>query len=197
MSKAPKCNLIVIDNFYDDPLKVREFALSQKYITEDYYPGKRSEISFSNENIKTKIEEIIMPFAGKITKFVCNDNSVSNGKFQYTTSHDRSWIHSDIYTDWAGIIYLTPNAPLSSGTGFYKLIDGDIDENTDEINYNKLCGIHRNDMTKWKLVDNIGNVFNRLIIFNSKKFHSSMNYFGTNINDGRLFHVFFFNTEYK
>jgi hypothetical protein len=196
MRKESKCNLIVIDNFYDEPLKVRDFALSQKYITEDYYPGKRSEISFSNENIKNKIEEIILPFAGKIIKFVCNDHTNSNGKFQYTTSHDRSWIHADIHTDWGAIVYLTPNAPLSSGTGFYKLIDSNIDENT-ETNYNNLCRMYRNDMTKWKLVDNVGNVFNRLIIFNSKRFHSSMDYFGTNINDGRLFQVFFFNTEYK
>ena len=196
MSKSTKCNLIVIDNFYDDPLKVREFALSQKYITKDYYPGKRTETSFSNENIKNKIEEIMLPFAGKITDFVCNDNANDNGKFQYTTSRDRSWIHADIHTDWGGIVYLTPNAPSSAGTGFYKLINGDIDENT-EKNYNKLCETHSYDITKWKLVDSVGNVFNRLIIFNSKRFHKSMDYFGSNINDGRLFQVFFFNTEYK
>jgi hypothetical protein len=192
MNKAPKCNLIVIDNFYDEPLKVRDFALKQEYITNVHYPGKRSHTSFSNENIKNKIEEIIMPFAGKITRFT---NNADNGRFQYTTSHDKSWIHADISTYWGAIVYLTPNAPPSAGTGFYKLIDGNFEENTSE-NYNEMVKIYRNDKTKWKLVDNVGNVFNRLIIFNSKRFHCSMDYFGTDINDGRLFQVFFFNTEY-
>lgn len=196
MSEAPKCNLIVIDNFYDDPLKVREFALSQEYNANNYYPGKRSEMSFSNENIKNKFEEIMMPFAGKITDFPCGNNDNDNGKFQYTTSDDRSWIHADANTDWAGIVYLTPNAPSSAGTGFYKFIDDNIDE-TSKTNYTQLTKIYSRDLTKWKLVDNIGNVFNRLIIFNSKRFHMSMDYFGTNINDGRLFQVFFFNSEYK
>ena len=52
------------------------------------------------------------------------------------------------------------------------------------------------DMTKWKLVDRIGNIFNRLILFNSNRFHMSMDYFGDKKENGRLFQVFFFSTEY-
>ena len=51
------------------------------------------------------------------------------------------------------------------------------------------------DITKWELVDKVGNIFNRLIIFNAHHFHSSMDYFGTTKEDGRLFQVFFFSTE--
>jgi hypothetical protein len=50
-------------------------------------------------------------------------------------------------------------------------------------------------MTKWELVDRVGNVFNRLILFNSKKYHMSMDYFGDNRENGRLFQTFFFTTE--
>lgn len=50
-------------------------------------------------------------------------------------------------------------------------------------------------MTKWQLVDQVGNVFNRLVIFNSFNYHMSQDYFGTDKNDGRLFQVFFFSTE--
>jgi hypothetical protein len=51
------------------------------------------------------------------------------------------------------------------------------------------------DMTKWQLVDKVGNVFNRLILFNSNRFHMSMDYFGDSKENGRLFQVFFFSTE--
>ena len=51
------------------------------------------------------------------------------------------------------------------------------------------------DVSKWELVDKVGNVFNRLILFNANHFHCSMDYFGNNSNDGRLFQVFFFSTE--
>ena len=30
------------------------------------------------------------------------------------------------------------------------------------------------DLTKWENVDKVGNVFNRLILFNSNRFHMSM-----------------------
>ena len=51
------------------------------------------------------------------------------------------------------------------------------------------------DLTKWTLVDRIGNVYNRMVIFNAKQYHCSLDYFGTNKENGRLFQVFFFSTE--
>lgn len=52
------------------------------------------------------------------------------------------------------------------------------------------------DITKWDLVDVIGNVFNRLVLYRGDIFHSSLDYFGTNKENGRLFQTFFFNTEF-
>ena len=51
------------------------------------------------------------------------------------------------------------------------------------------------DLTKWQQVDKVGNIFNRLILFDSKRFHMSMDYFGDSKENGRLFQVFFFSTE--
>ena len=125
-----------------------------------------------------------------------NNNDIYNGSFQYTTSRDRSWVHIDGFNNWAGVLYMTPNAPISSGTGFYRFYDGatckqdmDILENKKEIDK------FSQDMTKWKIVDSVGNVFNRLILFNSNRFHMSQDYFGDSKENGRLFQVFFFSTE--
>ena len=50
-------------------------------------------------------------------------------------------------------------------------------------------------MTKWELVDRIGNKYNRLIMYRGDHFHMSLDYFGQDLYDGRLFQTFFFDTE--
>jgi hypothetical protein len=101
---------------------------------------------------------------------------------------------------WAGVIYLTPDAPLSAGTGIFRHkstgLKGWIHtEHTDEENTNWLNSNESYDYTKWDMVDKIGNVYNRLIMYRGDLFHVSLDYFGKDINDGRLFQTFFLNTE--
>lgn len=200
-NRSPSCGLIVIDNFYNNPIETREYILSQEFLVRGNYPGQRT-ISYATEELKEIIQKYVEPFGGKITDFPMpkQDSSdasgIYNGSFQYTTSRDRSWVHIDGYNNWAGVLYLTPNAPLSSGTAFYKFYDGTTCKRDMEILENKQeTDRFSQDMTKWRQVDKIGNVFNRLILFNSNRFHMSMDYFGDSKENGRLFQVFFFSTE--
>jgi hypothetical protein len=199
--RPPSCGLIVIDNFYKNAIETRDYILTQEFKVRGNYPGQRTR-SFANQGLKDIIQEYILPFGGKITEFPMpnelnkNDNDIYNGAFQYTISRDRSWIHVDGYNNWAGVLYMTPDAPISSGTGFYKYKDGTTYETDLKILNNKteidnFC----QDMTKWEQVDKVGNIFNRLILFNSKRYHMSLDYFGDSKYNGRLFQVFFFSTE--
>ena len=52
------------------------------------------------------------------------------------------------------------------------------------------------DFSKWDMTGMVGNVYNRLVMYRGDLFHSSLDYFGTNKNNGRLFQTFFFNTEF-
>jgi hypothetical protein len=201
MKKSPTCSLLVIDNFYNNPMDTRNFILSQDFSVKGNYPGQRT-ISYATDSLRDIIQKYIAPFGEKITQFSIPkpDNSdadkIYNGSFQYTTSRDRSWVHTDGYNNWAGVLYLTPNAPLSAGTSFYQFEDGTMCEEDKQIQKNAdILDRYSQDMTKWKLVDQVGNVFNRLILFNSKNYHMSMDYFGDNKYNGRLFQVFFFSTE--
>jgi Family of unknown function (DUF6445) len=181
-------NVIVIDNFYADPLKVRAHALSQNFEVRGNFPGERT-ISNATVEIKAKIQSYLTE---DIIDFGLTGDKKYNGAFQVTTSHDRSWVHVDPHNNWAGMLFLTPNAPSSAGTGFYQFEDG----STTQTPENKdITDMYARDITKWKLVDRIGNVFNRLVLFNSKRFHMSMDYFGTTKENGRLFQVFFFSTK--
>jgi hypothetical protein len=189
--------LLITDQFYNDVDAVREFALQQDFSVKGNYPGNRT-ISFLNDSIKETIESIIEPHAGKVVYW---SEDQYTGAFQYTTSRERSWIHADQTTEWAGVCYLTPNAPHSAGTGIFRhketgLIrapkneDGSL--NRELIDY---IGKDSQDMTKWDLVDVVGNVYNRLVLYRGDLFHMSLDYFGNNLYDSRLFQTFFFTTE--
>jgi hypothetical protein len=200
--KSPTCSLIVIENFYEDPMYVREFALSQEFVSKEYFPGKRSK-SFATTELLETIQTYIYPFGGKIINFNLEQSiDNDNGSFQFATSNNSSWIHVDNYDlnanqSWSAIVYLTPDAPVTSGTSFYKFVDGTrcLEDQIIQKNKEKITKYCR-DMTKWQTVDSVGNVFNRLIIFNANNFHKSMDYFGVTPEESRLFQVFFFSTEY-
>ena len=95
------------------------------------------------------------------------------------------------------IIYLTPDAPPQSGTSFYRHKVSKIRHN-DEINWDAGEGIRVFnqhtfiDPTPYERVDTVGNVFNRLVIFDGKLLHSGHDYFGWDIASSRLFQIFFF-----
>jgi hypothetical protein len=199
--KSPSCGLIIIDNFYNNAMETRNYILSQEFSVKGNFPGQRT-ISYANEHLKEIIQKYIEPFGGKITEFPypspdnLNTKPIYNGSFQYTTSRDRSWVHTDKWNNWAGIIFMTPDAPISGGTAFYKYKDGATCEE-DGIILNNTAEVtkYTQDMTKWEMVDRVGNVFNRLILFNAHRYHMSMDYFGDTKENGRLFQTFFFSTD--
>jgi hypothetical protein len=99
---------------------------------------------------------------------------------------------------YAGIVYLTPDAPINCGTSFlrhkkYKLRTSEIFSKNDwydsSLNYNE----PHLDKTSWEIVDSIGNIYNRLVIFDAQYIHAVTEYFGETINNSRLFQLFFFN----
>jgi len=203
-TRGPSCGLIVVDNFYQNAMATRDFILTQEFSVRGNYPGSRT-ISHATEQLRTIIQKYVEPFGGKITDFPLPSTAAAtgtaaketyNGSFQYTTSRDRSWVHTDGFNNWAGVLFLTPDAPLSSGTGFFRFHDGTTCVTDQKLLNNKSeTDTFSQDMTKWSLVDQVGNVFNRLVLFNANNFHMSMDYFGDRSTNGRLFQVFFFSTE--
>ena len=189
-------DLIICDNFYNNPDEVRAFAINQPFNVKGNYPGKRTK-SFLTSNVSDYIGQIIgeeMDVEGLSEDTYC-------GAYQYTTASDRTWIHCDGWNDWAGVVYLTPDAPASGGTGIYRhkptgeysmprLADGSSNETLLDLINND-----GQDYTKWELIDQVGNKYNRAVFYRGDLFHASMDYFGKNMRDGRLFQTFFFNTK--
>lgn len=184
---------IIVDNFYDHPHNVREFALAQDFIEGGFgkgFIGKRTRQQYLFDGLKEKFEKILG----------CRINSwydeAMNGRFQITFAGDPLVYHCDTQK-WAAMIYLTPNAPFECGTTLYahKLTKAR-SYYDDGWNYSwkddpALGDLHL-DGTFFEPVDVFGNVFNRLIIFDGSNIHAASKYFGQINSNARLWHMFFF-----
>jgi len=51
------------------------------------------------------------------------------------------------------------------------------------------------DKTRWETVDVIGNVYNRMVVWDAQRVHAASEYFGDTLENSRLFHMFFFDAE--
>jgi hypothetical protein len=179
-------SIIVADGFYSDPLLVRAAALSSRFDVRGNYPGLRTQ-PFLNPSIRDTIQMLVrIPIA-----FWPEDEY--NGAFQYATARDRTWIHADQTTNYAGVVYLTPNAPATSGTSFYQHIPTGLRYYPTSREIQALCDHDSQDYTKWLKLDSVANVFNRIILFDSRQYHASDLYFGDSLSNARLFQTFFFN----
>ena len=176
---------LVVDNFYDDPTAIRNYALSLPFDVEgQYFPGYRTQ-PYLNDEAKTKLANLLRPISGEVTSW---NNDRSTGAFQVASEGNNGWVHYDVDCDWAAVCYLTPNPPVDSGTSMYRH-----KEYLDRYMLNTMYDPYNKDI--WEEVDRIGNVFNRLVLYRSNLFHKSTGYFGKTFNDSRLFQVFFINTR--
>ena len=192
-------NVIVIDDFYKNPDEIRNYALSLTY----ELPENHGAVGYRCERDK-KILDGTKEFFEKILDCkISNGNKLgqwgysTNGCFQWCNAKTPIVYHADSQ-QYAGIVYLTPNAPPSCGTSFfrhkkYKIQNSSVFSKSDwyksDLNYKE----HHLDKTQWEIVDSIGNVYNRLVIFDAQYIHAVTEYFGEDINNSRLFQLFFFN----
>lgn len=192
--------LFVVDNFYQDPYAVREFALAQTYYPGEGGVGHRTRKQFLFEGVRESFESII---GEKILDHSEGNHGwldlSINGRFQYVEAGTPSVYHCD-HQQWAAIVYLTPDAPPESGTAFYRnkqskaYHSSQVDWSQNEGNelFNGKTWL---DGTPYEMVDTVGNVFNRLVIFDGQLLHAGKDYFGWDRESSRLFHIFFFNTH--
>lgn len=165
-------NVIVIDNFLSDVDTIRKEALSLNYTKSEVdTKGWKGYRCLYETNIANQISNLVK-------KELVNRNELFTdfdikSYFHYTTNETdiTNKIHKDFQSDYAGVLYLTPNPPINSGTAIY------------------------NDMGIE--VSNIENIYNRLTIYPSNLWHSLKNTFGNDIDTGRLTFTIFISLKRK
>lgn len=187
INKQRDKRMFIVDNFYSDPDAIREFALQQEFKEEvQWYKGYRTVRAYRTEELKLAFERII---GEKINNW--NEYGY-NGVFQVTTSSDHQVYHHD-EQKWAAMIYLTPNAPYNSGTRLHiSKINGASHWSQGNEAMDEAFSGGFYDSSKFDVVADAKNVYNRLVIMDARHIHSAGEYFGNTMETGRLTHLFFF-----
>lgn len=197
-------HLLVVDDFYQEPDDIRRLALHQEYHPHGKeYKGKRTRERFLWPFLKEEFERLLgRPILDWLQQ-------PANGCFQLTGLNDPLVWHSDLQS-YAAVVYLTPQAPLDAGTSFWRdrtyhcrrppnhaLEAGRFPDHAARIDahkeiYNDYNFLHPDN---WELVDRVGAVYNRLVVWDAHMIHSASSYAGLE-NDtaehARLVQLFFF-----
>jgi hypothetical protein len=177
--------MFIVDNYYANPDEVRDYALTQVEYEQDlrWYKGFRSKATYRPEGMKESFERIM---GERIIDF----ESCYNGVFQIMVSSDPQVYHYDSQR-WAAMIYLSPNAPIESGTRLHKSRRNATRHRDEPMADDAFRGDFY-DSTIFDVADSAANIYNRLVIMDAGCFHSAGPYFGNTLETGRLTHLFFF-----
>lgn len=200
MKKFP---VTIIDNFYENPELVRDFALSQEFYPScGRYPGSRTNVlpELNQELFKTFCEKLFSLFYDlNRTKLSWNvDTSfqkIPSLSKDVNSGFNEGWIHPDDCI-FSGVIYLSKE---NSGTSiFYPKVAG-IESTTQNEKYILYSGgqVNEDEYTKAIRENNdnfyesirINGEFNRLILFEGGLYHGVPSFY--NKNEDRLTQVFF------
>lgn len=202
--KYPYLPTMVIDNFYEEPDVVRDYALGLEFFKGDRgsWPGVRTKLlhEFDRETLD---------ILGKKLMVYLNDYGYTEfhefqSAFHSTPgSYTSGWVHDDDpKLNIAGVIYLNKEPFNGTGTTIYEdnnTFDGskytqafmedvlDVEVEQKE----KFDKIREQQVAEFKKTITMESVYNRCIIFDTRQWHSPENFYGTTLEDSRLTQVFF------
>lgn len=193
---------IIQDNFFKEPYHMLDYANSLEYTENDEnYPGARTDcLSKINYDLYDSICLKALGLYDKVTGLTEQD--VTKGYkiglyFQkIQPQFGEGWVHIDYPAECTFLVYLNPNAPLDSGTSFYqikneyktkvvdKLTNGLLEKKEAAYKHLDNQGIEESEEARkennkiYEKTLDIGNVFNRLIMFDADIPHAqnNMNY---------------------
>ncbi len=183
-------SLVVVDDFLPDPDAVRRLAMSVRYVDpNNLHKGRRSVDRFLDIVKPADVSRLLggLPIPDWAKHGM-------NARFQFCTSHDPIVYHTDLQ-QWAGALYLTPDAPLEAGLSLLKSRSTGLRKAPQDPELAaRMYDGNLLDGTKWETVDRVGNVYNRLVLWNGQMAHAASCYFGSTPEDSRLFMIFFFDS---
>ena len=156
MTLLKKFPTIVFDNFFSDVETIKNFGLSLKYFpSPGAYPGEKSEdLSKLNPVLgKALLNKIFSLYWDDPSKITCDVARIKFHKIpsfseKETDFRNQGWIHQDKVMNrnkLGGVIYLTPNSRLETGTTIYRPKV----ENTQEIlNYKQGENSHKGTISE-------------------------------------------------
>ena len=201
--------ITIVDDFYPDPDQIRNIALGMEYYGEkdQRFPGVRTKPLHIAE---PSIFEYTCQKMFSIFHDYSHDNvswNVLSGFQSITKYFDSGYIHHDNEaTVIAGVVYLTPDADLESGTSIYKpnkyynkqlydqLNESKIKYFNGEIDLNTYIDSRDKIQTMFDETLRVNNVYNRMIMYEGSEWHKANNFFGEDLESSRLTQIIFAET---
>ncbi|GGB29672.1 hypothetical protein GCM10011505_08780 [Tistrella bauzanensis] len=198
-------SMIVVDDFYENPLEVRAQALALDYPMVEgpgiYFPGRNS-------------RQFMLPpdsdrmFSYLVREPVAGNRGMAHGKcrLSYAADTRAGVVHIDPGCAWAGIVFLSLDEHARGGTEFFRHKETGTDRaplSNEEAQAKFGCAtpdevldtvLKRDggDRSKWDLQMVLPMKFNRLILFRPWLWHTSGEDFGDRPENGRLVQILFF-----
>lgn len=202
MKKFPT---LCVDNFYDDPNSVREFALQQEYIEDinGQWPGKRSKQL--HEIDRNFFNDTCFKFFSSrfdLTKNImnwqvsCGFQIIEPLHIDKNSPKNIGWIHRDDDFIFSGIVFLNSEIDSDCGTSIFELTDDvNICRDNTKVDFYKYKIDKNYDETLlkhnacFKETIRFQNLYNRMISFDANIWHGANNFYSS--NEPRLTLVFF------
>jgi hypothetical protein len=178
--------VLVIDDFHQDPLAIRELAIES-----NFQPPPTQTIG-GGVSLKASCPSIVYNMTCERFRSIFAEHVLINPKqmmFRYSTKTtlQKTVCHSDEGRknwDWSAIVYLTLPKDCRGGTDFFKHNLTGVLGNYGAFDWQKA---DPKEPLQWEQVDRVEMKFNRCVLFRAHRFHSpSLPFFGDNINNCRL-----------
>lgn len=199
-------DIIVIDDFYENPLSVRELALKAKYYPPQTlspnYAGMESYHCYYTGALIEKFEKIV----GNKIEVDLGRNVFGRFRSSAESRPRSTLVHMDD-AEWSAVVYLSLDEDCQGGTAFYKhketaLFGPPDGEGLKKLGLSSLGEFDEKmvrrdslDESKWERDVFVAMKFNRLLLFRgSERFHGYPLFNGSP-STARLTQLFFFNTK--
>ena len=208
MNRKLNFETLIYDDFLSNPDQFVEIANSQTYIQSvGRFPGRRTtELSVICNQIHATIREEVFKKNKELTdlSLTAYFQKIPNLSFDESclSIENSGWIHTDDSV-YSGVLYLNEDSKNYGGTSFYEPLkltknpDIDINKfkkqhyaNTGELNIEEYRDSKLRYSALFEKTESIENVYNRLVLFDSKKWHNN-DTFVKSESDERLTLIFF------
>ena len=194
-------SMIIVDDFLDNALALREAALRLTYPEQTgVFPGRNSLERINIDGLARQVSRLVgEPLEGM-------PPPQSHAKTRITLANDqgKAKVHVDP-AHWSGILYLSRPEDCRGGTEFFRHIG----TNTDRAPYNddearaygyssakamttEVLGQDGTDDTKWEMTHRVPMRFNRLLLLRPWLWHTAGENFGDALENGRMVYLMFF-----
>ena len=194
-------SLIIVDDFLDNALALREAALRLTYPPQaGMFPGRNSVERINIAGLSEQVSQLV----GEPVQGMPAPQAHAKSRITLAADVGKAKVHVDA-AHWSGILYLSKPEDCRGGTEFFRHLASKTDRapyDDDEamaLGYasakamtTEVLESDSTDASKWELTMRVPMRFNRLILLRPWLWHTAGENFGDTPENGRLVYLMFF-----